>query len=451
MNSAIYKYISTIKFSELYNWSFQYTTKYEHPFTDKYKRVKIGTFLTRIKDMIDIENDKTYKRVSIKLYNGGVFLRDIEKGINIGTKKQFRIKEGDILLSKIDARNGAIGVVPKVCDNAIITGNFWTFEVNTEIVIPLFLSILMRTNYFIRLFDNASNGTTNRHYLQEDLFLNTEIPLPSIKEQMKILEKYNNRIKLAEKQDNEILNLEKQIQDFLLNSLGITILNNDEKKDNNYLKVVELKDLYRWDIFSQNSSIENILNKSKFPLKRLGKEYNFINRAWNKKEYKKKQFFYIELGDIDPIIGITSAKELNVEKAPSRATQIIKNKDLIIGTTRPYLKKFAIVDNKYDSCICSSGFSVIEDSSKYNLSFLKEYLMSSIGTEQLKNNMSGGLYPAITTEKFKNIKIPIPPLDIQNKIVYQIDIIRNKIKQLKKDIDQNKMLAQKEFEMEIFK
>ena len=77
-------------------------------------------------------------------------------------------------MSKIDARNGAIGIVPETCDNAIITGNFWDFEINTNIIEPQFLTLLTTTKYFTKLFDRASNGTTNRHYLQEDLFLNME-------------------------------------------------------------------------------------------------------------------------------------------------------------------------------------------------------------------------------------------------------------------------------------
>lgn len=165
MNNVAYKYISTISFSDLYNWSFQYAQKCENLFTNKYKCVPIGSFLVHIKDPVDIEDNQNYKRVSIKLYNGGITLRDIELGVNIGTKKQFRIKQGHFLLSKIDARNGAIGIVPESCNDAIITGNFWDFEIDTNKADPQFLSLLMTTDYFVKLFDKASNGTTNRHYL----------------------------------------------------------------------------------------------------------------------------------------------------------------------------------------------------------------------------------------------------------------------------------------------
>ena len=148
--SIDYKHLSFVPFSQIYNWSVQYAQKCDQFFNNKYDCVKIGSFLLRIKDPIDIVDSENYKRVSIKLYNGGITLRDVEKGVNIGTKKQFLIKQGHLLLSKIDARNGAIGIVPKSCDKAIITGNFWDFEINTNIAEPEFLTLLM-TNSILML------------------------------------------------------------------------------------------------------------------------------------------------------------------------------------------------------------------------------------------------------------------------------------------------------------
>lgn len=450
MNNLAYKYISTISFANLYNWSFQYTQKCERLFSNKYKCVNIGSFLTRIKDIVDIEDNQNYKRVSIKLYNGGITLRDNELGINIGTKKQFRIKKGHFLLSKIDARNGAIGVVPESCHNAIITGNFWDFEIDAAKADSQFLSLLMTTNYFAKLFDNASNGTTNRHYLQENLFLKTEIPLPPLEIQKKIVKKYNDKVKLAEEQEQKAIELENDIEEYFLFSLGITPKKNKSQINNKFLDVIQFKNLNRWDTLSINNQIDTIINSSNFKSVKIGEHYNIVNRPWKKQTYKCKTFNYIEIGAIDTLEGILNSKEILTEKAPSRATQIIKENDLIIGTTRPYLKKFAIVDKKYDNNICSSGFTVIENSNLYNIFFLKEFLMSSIGVEQLKNRMTGGLYPAITTEELKLIKIPLPSLKIQNQIMNKITKIKEQIKSLKNSAKQNRVAAQEEFEKELF-
>ncbi|MEG1738749.1 MAG: restriction endonuclease subunit S, partial [Odoribacter sp.] len=165
------KYIKTIPFSGLFNWSVQYLTETRISFNATYPLVRIDEFLKRNKTGIEIDNDEYYKRATIKVRNGGVFLRDNEIGSKIGTKNQFVINEGQFLLSKIDARNGAFGVVPAELDRGIITGNFWTFDVDYSKVNPYYLSLVVTTPEFIQFCEQASNGTTNRHYLQEPLFL----------------------------------------------------------------------------------------------------------------------------------------------------------------------------------------------------------------------------------------------------------------------------------------
>ena len=73
----------------------------------------ISALLERVKDAVDIEDGKRYRQVTIQMHNQGVVLRTEQYGDEIGTKKQFLIKEGQFLISKIDARNGAYGIVPK--------------------------------------------------------------------------------------------------------------------------------------------------------------------------------------------------------------------------------------------------------------------------------------------------------------------------------------------------
>ena len=85
-----------------------------------WKKTKIGDFLKRSKIPVDIKDDKTYGRVKIRIKHNGVSLRDTAKGKKIGTKKQFILKAGQFILSKIDARYGAFGVAGREVEGAII-------------------------------------------------------------------------------------------------------------------------------------------------------------------------------------------------------------------------------------------------------------------------------------------------------------------------------------------
>lgn len=77
-----------------------------------WETVKLGDILARKKDLVTLENGKDYKLVTIKLYHNGVKLREVKKGAEIGQSKMAQVSAGDFVLSGIDARNGAFGIVP---------------------------------------------------------------------------------------------------------------------------------------------------------------------------------------------------------------------------------------------------------------------------------------------------------------------------------------------------
>lgn len=155
--------------------------------------VKIGSFLKRNTDRIEVQDDVLYKRITVKINNGGVYLRDEVKGISIGTKRQTVVKSGQFIVSKIDARNGAFGIIPEELDGAIVTQDFPVFDVDNSKVLTQFLVLVSTTPTFIEFAKSCSSGTTNRKRMDVEEFLEQFIPLPSLHEQKKILDSYNQK------------------------------------------------------------------------------------------------------------------------------------------------------------------------------------------------------------------------------------------------------------------
>jgi type I restriction enzyme S subunit len=149
--------------------------------------VKLGDVFRRVKDEVIVRDDETYARLTIRMNGNGIVQRDQVPGHEIGTKKQFIARAGQLVLSKIDARNGAFGILPTECDNAIITGNFWAFDADQAQLVPKFFDYLTKTRLFVDFCVRASEGTTNRLYLQEDKFLEQKIKLPPLTEQRRVV------------------------------------------------------------------------------------------------------------------------------------------------------------------------------------------------------------------------------------------------------------------------
>lgn len=201
MTKIINKFLHFANYKDVPNWSVQYADEEDLGFTKKYPMARIGSFLIKSRAVIEVQDDVEYKQVTIKINNGGVVPRnngEAIKGLNIGTKRQHVVHAGQFIMSKIDARNGAYGIVPKELEGAIVTNDFPVFDVDTEKIIPQFLVIVSTTENFIEFARKCSSGTTNRKRIDIDAFLNQQIPLPSIEEQEALLNLYNEKVNRAE-------------------------------------------------------------------------------------------------------------------------------------------------------------------------------------------------------------------------------------------------------------
>jgi len=187
----------------------------------KYELKPLSKLLKRVKDSVDIEDDELYKQITIQMWNKGIVLRENQYGIDIGTKKQFLIKEGQFLISKIDARNGAYGIVPKELEGAIITGNFWAFQINEKEILPQYITYLMRHKFFTHMCEICSYGSTNRWYLDENAFNDFLVPIPKIEEQKAILKEIEKHDKVISDAQNIILNEGKEIIQIIDKVLGV--------------------------------------------------------------------------------------------------------------------------------------------------------------------------------------------------------------------------------------
>ncbi len=152
-----------------------------------YPMVPLGEVLIESEERADVDPGACYRQVTVRLWGKGVALRGEIAGSDIAVSKQFIVRTNQFILSKIDARNGAFGLIPASLDGAIVSPDFPVFTLNNSRIIPEFLHWMSKTSNFIELCKAASEGTTNRIRLKIDRFLATKIPLPSLEEQQRIV------------------------------------------------------------------------------------------------------------------------------------------------------------------------------------------------------------------------------------------------------------------------
>jgi type I restriction enzyme S subunit len=118
-------------------------------------------------------------------------LRREVSGAGIAMQKRLVAETGQFILSRIDACHGAFGIIPSSLDGSLVSNDFPVFVINSSRILPEFLGWLSRTNEFIKICKNSSEGTTNRKRLVIDRFLSTPIPLPDLDKQRCVAEHLN--------------------------------------------------------------------------------------------------------------------------------------------------------------------------------------------------------------------------------------------------------------------
>ncbi len=191
------------QFAQMSNWNLSYLTNIDIERNGKYSYQKLSSFLIKNTNAIKVNDSDEYKRVRVK-FNNEVVLRDKVNGIEILTKKQFRIAKGQLIVAKIGASNGALGIVPDELDDAIVTSDFLTYTIDKSKILPEYLVLLLSDARFTNYFLESATGSVMRR-LNEELLLNIEIPVPPLSEQIELSKK--------------IIDLRKQIAD-LANELN---------------------------------------------------------------------------------------------------------------------------------------------------------------------------------------------------------------------------------------
>ncbi|MFO0836106.1 MAG: restriction endonuclease subunit S [Phycisphaerales bacterium] len=149
--------------------------------------VPLGECLAKNEDWVRLDQTAEYREVTVRLWGRGVVLRGITTGAEIASASRIRVRSGQFILSRIDARNGASGVIPPELDGAVVTGDFPAFNVRGDRLLPEFLGWMAKTQTFVDKCIASSEGTTNRVRLKEDRFLAATIPLPPLAEQRRIV------------------------------------------------------------------------------------------------------------------------------------------------------------------------------------------------------------------------------------------------------------------------
>jgi type I restriction enzyme, S subunit len=340
-----------------------------------------------------------YKLIKLRLYQNGVELRENKKGSELGSK-QYIARQGQFIISKIDARNGAMGIVPENLNNAVVTGDFLLFDFNEKIVDGKYFDFYTRLNSFRRQCKHCSEGSTNRVRLKVDKFLNLSISLPSIPEQQRIVSK-------IESVKQRIAQIEK--------------LRAEQTKD--------IKNL----LFSKYT--ESIEDAEWLPMKEVAP---IIRREVKLRE----ESLYPELGIRCFGNGTFHKPALTGLEVATKKIFQIKGGDLVFSNVFAWEGGIAVAKEEDNDRYGSHRFiSCVTDKEKALAEFLCFHFLTPKGLEDINACSPGGAgrNKTLGLDKLMKIKIPVPNITLQEefvKLLHKVNTIKKQLTETDKELNQ---------------
>ncbi len=150
-------------------------------------KVALGEVLKQDLKYLSEPDPRPYPKLSVKLYGRGVVLDTPADGGSVKMRKHQLARPGQVILSEIWAKKGAIGIVPPEGSGALCTSHFFLFDIDESKVLHGYVGWLLRGNYFEPQLNEEARGTTGYAAIRPKQFLATAIPLPLIPEQRAIV------------------------------------------------------------------------------------------------------------------------------------------------------------------------------------------------------------------------------------------------------------------------
>lgn len=361
--------------------------------------VPLGEVLTLYQEYIDEPEPRSYPKLSVKLYGKGVVLDAPADGSSLKMQRHQIAKSGQVILSEIWGKKGAIGIVPPEGDGALCTSHFFLFDISQEKIDPRYLQSIFTANYLQEQLDSEAKGTTGYAAVRPKHLLLAMIPLPSLEEQQRIIGRIKElvtKIEEARELHQEALEEAQVLLELALKKTCEILLNSAYPKD----------------------KVSNITLVAAG-----GTPSRSVSTYWN------GDIAWVKTGELVDDDIYQTEEHISLEGLNNSSAKLFPPNTVLIalygqGQTRGRTGRLMIEATTNQACC-----AILPNPSLLEARFT-QYWLRSLYT-QMRENSHGGAQPNWNSQTIKDIEIALPPLPKQCNIVTYFDNLQAKIDMLK--------------------
>lgn len=338
------------------------------------------------------------------------------------------VNKGDLLVSSINFHQGAVAL--NNTGNFVCSTHYQTFKINNAKVIPEYLVLVLRMPQFIEMIAGIkANGIKNESGY--DFIGSFRIPVPSISEQKKLLDEYSNLLNqsyLLNKKANMMFS--KRLLEVQSSVSSYAKKPSANRQEETLLNIVRFTSTDRWEVeyIYKEGIIDAIIDSFNYPSMSIGnlqKEFLFglsVKASLEQKEgmipvlrmsnIQNGELHYDELKYLPYDCAVTT-------KEPDK--WILKKGDFLITRTngsKELVGKASVFNSDevytYASYLIRYRFNTNLVLPEYvNIIFMLPIVREQIA---VMRRQGGGQYN-LNSDEINSIRIPVPDISVQEKII----------------------------------
>ncbi|MDD2876261.1 MAG: hypothetical protein PHT60_03425 [Acidiphilium sp.] len=366
----------------------------------------------------------------------------------------FAVYPGDIVFSKIDARSGAIGMLPTSIPKAVVTPEFPVFVADPGKLDSGFVQRVLRTGGFLKDLRSKATGTSGRKRISPEAFLDLRVPLPDLAEQQAIVAAYDAALVEAAGKEKAAAAAEaKAMADFGA-ALGFAP---PVSLPDRPVFVASFKDLDRW---SHDGVLRAVLKLADpvptFPVSPLGSvgkvSYGLQKYPGNRPSLHARP--YLRVANVQRNrLDLTVIKTINVPDEEMHRYRL-EDGDVLLceGNSAELVGRGAIWRSEIADCIHQNHVLRVRlDQTKVNPEFVLSVINSSYGQTyfRAKAKQTTNL-ASINSKEVAAFPLPLPPLNDQQSMIKALDSGRAESTTLRAEAAATRAKAWAEFEASVY-
>ena len=301
---------------------------------------------------------------------------------------KIQLKNGDILITK-DGTLGKVAQVKGLEMPATLNGGVFVVRCKDGSLENRFILHYLLSNHFQSVVEQQKTGSTISH-LTQTLFSRLMIPIPPLEIQREI-------VRILDDYTKNVTELQRQLA-----------------AETTARKIQY--SFYRDKLLTFNTPVEWKPMEKEFPFIRNG----FVGTVTPYFTGEEQGVRYLEGTNIhDGVISDNEIIYVSKEFHQKHIRNELKDGDILMVQSG-HVGECAVVDDKYAGSNCHA-LIIMSNAGRCNSRFVMHYLRSTEGKAGLKKITTGGTVKHILASNMKKFMIPVPPLDVQNRIVNVLD------------------------------